>query len=165
MKSESQVFEALGKDSTLTGRTELWADAQYYFSKRPLLGVGYQAFWQIDNPRAVRLWLVNYEAVGAGFNFHNLYFNTAVELGLAGLLAIALLQLSAVARLLITLFGPIGPPQILAAGIFVYLLAISFVEVIQTYMFTPGTILFYIAWCYLKPRWGQGKQAKSDTDS
>ncbi len=157
LKSESQVLEALGKDSTLTGRAELWADAQHYFSERPLLGVGYQAFWQVDNPRAVRLWLLNDVPAGAGFNFHNLYFNTAVELGLAGLVAIALLQLSAVFRLLRTLLGPISPRQIFAAGIFIYLLGISCVEVIQTYMFMAGAVLFYVSWCYLKPRWGQSK--------
>ncbi len=154
LKSEGEVLEALGKDSTLTGRTEIWANAQEYFSERPLLGVGYQAFWQIDNPRAVMLWLVNYEPIGAGFHFHNLYFNTAVELGLAGLLAVALLQLTAIVRLLLAVFGALSPSRIFAAGIIIYLLGISLVEVLQTYQFTTGAVLFYISWCYLKPRWG-----------
>ena len=35
----------LGKDPTLTGRTEIWAAVMVPIMKRPLLGYGYNAFW------------------------------------------------------------------------------------------------------------------------
>jgi exopolysaccharide production protein ExoQ len=153
LKNEGQVLDSIGKDTTLTGRAELWAEAQAYFSERPVLGVGYQAFWQVENPRAVRLWLLNGVPAGSGFNFHNLYFNTAVELGVTGLAVLILLQLSIMARLLLTFIGPINPRQLFGAGISVYLLGISLAEVIQTYQFMAGTMLYYVSWCYLSPQW------------
>ncbi len=149
----SAVYEALGKDATLTGRTELWTQAQALIWERPLLGTGYQAFWQAGNPLAVQLWIENHVPVGSGFNFHNLYFNTGVELGVLGLVLLAGLLLSAIGRLVLVLLGPMTSQQLLAASVFVYLFLISFVEVIQTYQFMLGTVLFYVAWCYLRPRW------------
>jgi exopolysaccharide production protein ExoQ len=153
LSDSSVLFGALGKDATLTGRTELWAHAQTLIWERPFLGTGYHAFWQIDNPLAVQLWVENYVPVGSGFNFHNLYFNTGVELGALGLIFLVALLLSAMGRLIITLLGPMTAQQLLGTSIFVYLSTISFVEVIQTYQFMLGTVLFYVSWCYLRPRW------------
>lgn len=42
--SES-VLSALGKDRTLTGRTDIWMYVWQAIGRRPLLGYGYDAFW------------------------------------------------------------------------------------------------------------------------
>jgi exopolysaccharide production protein ExoQ len=39
------LFDLLGKDMTLTGRTNIWSAVLDSIIKRPLLGYGYQAFW------------------------------------------------------------------------------------------------------------------------
>ncbi|MGC2401608.1 MAG: O-antigen ligase family protein, partial [Acidobacteriaceae bacterium] len=39
------LYNLLGKEPTLTGRTEIWRAAIESIGKRPLLGYGYQAFW------------------------------------------------------------------------------------------------------------------------
>ena len=39
------LFDLLGKDVTLTGRTGIWSAVLDSIAKRPLLGYGYQAFW------------------------------------------------------------------------------------------------------------------------
>lgn len=39
------VFQLLGRDATLTGRTDIWAVLADYIEQRPLLGYGYGAFW------------------------------------------------------------------------------------------------------------------------
>ncbi len=153
LQDSSVALAALGKDATLTGRTELWSNAQLYIMERPLLGVGYQAFWQPDNPRAIELWIENHVPIGSGFNFHNLYFNTGVELGAVGLAVLCVLLLSTLWRLFVTLLGPIKPRHLIATGFLVYLVFISPFEVIQTYQFGIGTVLFYVSWCYLKPQW------------
>jgi exopolysaccharide production protein ExoQ len=41
----NSLFNLLGKDLTLTGRTQIWTSAIESIAKRPLLGYGYQAFW------------------------------------------------------------------------------------------------------------------------
>jgi exopolysaccharide production protein ExoQ len=39
------LIDLLGKDMTLTGRTNIWSAVLDSIAKRPLLGYGYQAFW------------------------------------------------------------------------------------------------------------------------
>ena len=46
------LLSMLGKDPTLTGRTDIWGYVIPDIYQRPLLGWGYQAFWSTDNPAA-----------------------------------------------------------------------------------------------------------------
>jgi O-antigen ligase len=46
------LLEMIGKDPTLTGRTDLWAYVIYYINQKPLLGWGLTAFWSPTNPFA-----------------------------------------------------------------------------------------------------------------
>ncbi len=50
------VLGAVGKDLTLTGRTQLWSEVLTLIGQRPFLGWGYMSFFQIDNDMAVQLW-------------------------------------------------------------------------------------------------------------
>ena len=45
-------LELMGKDPTLTGRTNIWAYVMPYIYQRPLLGWGYAAFFSTLNPAA-----------------------------------------------------------------------------------------------------------------
>lgn len=87
------VLEATGKDLTLTGRTELWAAALALIAERPLLGVGYQAFWVQGHAEAETLWFMFGIENRSGFNFHNMYLSNAVEVGIPGAILQALLLL------------------------------------------------------------------------
>ncbi len=78
------LLNTTGKDLTLTGRTELWAVASALIQERPVLGVGFQAFWVHGNAEAEALWLLFGIESRSGFNFHNMYLSNAVEIGLAG---------------------------------------------------------------------------------
>jgi O-antigen ligase len=49
------MLEMIGKDPTLTGRTEIWEFVINSISLKPLLGWGYFAFWLRDNPAAVQI--------------------------------------------------------------------------------------------------------------
>jgi exopolysaccharide production protein ExoQ len=80
------ALELVGKDITLTGRTELWHVMLEYIGQRPLLGWGYSAFFQIDNPDAVTLWTrLRWNPP----NTHNGLLEVLLDLGAAGLLLIA----------------------------------------------------------------------------
>lgn len=50
--SPDLILGLLGKDATLTGRTELWELVDICISKRPLFGWGFEAFWSPTNPTA-----------------------------------------------------------------------------------------------------------------
>ena len=77
------IFDLLGKDSTLTGRTELWAPVIDKIQENPLLGYGYGAFWQgLDGPSAY-VWLAQpFKAMHP----HSGYLELLIDVGIVGFL-------------------------------------------------------------------------------
>ena len=80
----AMVTEAIGKDPSFSGRTDLWTAMFISISHHPFLGTGYQAFWSVDPPSnylqhiyATFVWIPN-EA-------HNGFIDIANEVGLIGL--------------------------------------------------------------------------------
>jgi O-antigen ligase len=71
----------LGKDETLTGRTDIWASLGEAIEERPVLGYGYLAFWGLDSEP--RYWLeraVDWNAPSG----HNGWLDLAISLGVVG---------------------------------------------------------------------------------
>jgi exopolysaccharide production protein ExoQ len=83
------ILSALGRDLTLSGRTELWSAVLEMIRQRPWLGYGYRAFWLGWTGESAHVWLwmlrigANYEAADNGFLDLWLY------LGLLGVLVFA----------------------------------------------------------------------------
>jgi O-antigen ligase len=71
----------IGKDPTLTGRTELWAYVNYYISERPVLGWGLYAFWASANPAAEEIWS---EVGWTPPHAHNGLLEMLLEVGIVG---------------------------------------------------------------------------------
>lgn len=92
------VLGIFGKDSTLTGRTYLWQQGMEAAADNMLFGIGYQAYWVQGFSEAERLWEEFYIGSRAGFHFHNTFIEAVVEVGIVGLLLLALV-------LVTTLFG------------------------------------------------------------
>jgi exopolysaccharide production protein ExoQ len=79
---------ALGKDPTLTGRTDIWAAILRQASARPWLGFGYGAFWEKTSApaafiRAETGWMVP--------SAHNGWLDILVQLGAVGVAVCAVL--------------------------------------------------------------------------
>jgi len=51
------IFQILGRDATLTGRTDLWTKLLPVVASRPFLGYGYAAFWTSLNPEVLSVWM------------------------------------------------------------------------------------------------------------
>jgi len=81
----TDILNLTGRDTTLTGRTDLWAAGLSVFSGSPMIGVGYQAFWRPGVPLAEQLWHDFYITNPVGFHFHNTYVGILADLGLVGL--------------------------------------------------------------------------------
>lgn len=79
------ILDALGKDSTLTGRTMLWDAAERISADNPWFGVGAGGFWQYNVGQAQTLLELSFKDFGTNFSFHNSYLETQVHLGYAGL--------------------------------------------------------------------------------
>ena len=81
------LFGLIGRDATLTGRTDIWAELIDAISQKPALGYGYLAFWGLDSEP--RYWLqkaVAWEAPSG----HNGWLDLAVSLGLTGVVIYAI---------------------------------------------------------------------------
>lgn len=76
-------ISASGRDLTLTGRTDLWADLLDIAAETPIFGVGYGSFW-IGNTH--NLWERHLWMPTQG---HNGYIDVYLELGAVGLLVLA----------------------------------------------------------------------------
>jgi O-antigen ligase len=75
------LFEGLGRNATLSGRTEIWTLVLRSIAKRPLLGYGFYAFWQglkgeSANAIVAENWVFGYA--------HNGYLEICLQLGLVG---------------------------------------------------------------------------------
>jgi exopolysaccharide production protein ExoQ len=81
LSNEDALFSFLGKDPSLTGRTDLWPHVIDAIAQRPLLGWGFAAFWSLSNPRSNEIsallgWYVT-EA-------HNGLLEVLLDVGLVG---------------------------------------------------------------------------------
>jgi len=77
------VFKALGKDPTLTGRTEIWESLLRLSEKRPWLGYGYKAFW---GPDSIPNQIVKKETHWDVPSAHNGWLDLLVQLGWLGVI-------------------------------------------------------------------------------
>lgn len=85
----SIVAQSQGKDPTLTGRTELWADIME-IATHPVLGAGYMSFWT----PAVKAHFKSIPRDSWGpQQAHNGYLETYIQLGGVGVLLLGLLIL------------------------------------------------------------------------
>jgi len=81
---QSVIVEAFGRDSTLTGRTELW-DRLLEFANAPWLGTGFESFWLGD--RSEYFWRTFWWHPNQA---HNGYLETYINLGYVGVGFLAL---------------------------------------------------------------------------
>lgn len=91
--SFATITSAYGKDTSLSGRTEIWEASIEALSRRPWLGHGFGAlFWRVDlTEETAEIWRhVGFEASHA----HNGALDLALQIGLVGLVVFAVLWLS-----------------------------------------------------------------------
>ncbi|SES40435.1 exopolysaccharide production protein ExoQ [Tranquillimonas rosea] len=73
------LLDALGKDSTLTGRVPLWETVDTKIAARPVLGYGYGAFWTDGNLAAWEIWSqLQWKAPHAHNGYRDLLLNFGV---------------------------------------------------------------------------------------
>ncbi|MEQ8405239.1 MAG: O-antigen ligase family protein [Oceanicaulis sp.] len=72
------ILEALGRDATLTGRTEIWAVLTGQIAERPLTGYGYGVFWEVEDGPA--FWVRQATAWPVP-TAHNAWLETALAIG------------------------------------------------------------------------------------
>jgi O-antigen ligase len=76
------LLAVFGKDSTLTGRTDIWVTTLDLIKQKPLLGWGYMATWVPTDPQ---IGAIREDLRWAVPNAHSAYLDVALQLGLVGL--------------------------------------------------------------------------------
>jgi len=141
------LYDTLGKDPTLTGRTFLWERADALIARQPVFGYGYQAIWMGDSSDTIGLKRLAGIEDGRQFHFHNQFRQVAVDTGLIGLLPfIASLAITALASLRQTLLRP-EPATSFFFMIFALMVSRSFTDLIIA-PFSMHTLLFFVASVY-----------------
>lgn len=97
------VFGLLGKDATLTGRTEIWAAIVRQIEQRPWTGYGYEAVWTDKSGRGPFAFIVK-EAGFTPQHAHNSWLEQWLGIGLIGLVAWGLFYLQALTTAIVAVF-------------------------------------------------------------
>jgi exopolysaccharide production protein ExoQ len=77
------LTSTLGRDTTFTGRTEIWASLIPDVAREPMLGAGFGGFWTPETRESHR--------IGEA---HNGYLDEVLQLGVVGLFLLALFLLA-----------------------------------------------------------------------
>lgn len=103
------ILELLGRDPTLTGRTEIWLYALQYVLERPFSGYGYDAFWNGDlSPGA------QYSEYWGTPHSHNGWLEIMIALGIPAALVMLGIVLVTMARaIILARYYPTTAPAIL----------------------------------------------------
>ena len=83
-----EILEALGKDPSLTGRTDIWASLMRRVGERPWTGYGYNAFWGKESVPAA---FVRQETGWTVPSAHNGWIDVLVQLGWPGAVLVGVL--------------------------------------------------------------------------
>lgn len=101
------LFAILGKDASLTGRTEIWSAALRQIEQRPWQGYGYAAVWSDQSGRGPLAWIVN-DAKFTPQHAHNSWLEQWLGMGLFGLIAWGLFYLQTMSLALVAVYRERG---------------------------------------------------------
>ncbi len=136
---------AFGKDSSFTGRTALWEEAENQISQRPYLGVGLEGFWQYDVGSAQTLNENDHKPLGTRLTFHNVHLEVLVHLGVIGYSLFVMSILAVIWFTAKRLFTRADMPAIaFSTGIVISLIS-SFVESSLWSGFNIQAFLFFVS--------------------
>jgi exopolysaccharide production protein ExoQ len=148
-----ELFQAAlqftGKSSSLSDRTPLWDVAKKMMESYPIGGVGFQAFWQQGNPYAEDLWR-RFQPARSGYHFHNLWYQSAVDLGYIGLsLAILTVAITTIEVMRWALRSP-SPTSCFFFGFVLFIILRSTLEVDLFSQFAIMGAIFTAAFVYAR---------------
>jgi len=143
------VLQLTGKSTTLSDRTPLWDVANKMMQDHPIGGVGYQAFWQHGNPYAEDLWS-RFQPARAGYHFHNLWYQSGVDLGYIGLgLALLTVAITAIEVMRWVVRSPTAT-SCFFLGYVIFIIQRSMLEVDLFAQFSLTGAMFLAAFVYAR---------------
>jgi exopolysaccharide production protein ExoQ len=143
------ALQLTGKSTNFSDRTPLWDVAQKIIQDHPIVGVGFQAFWQHGNPYAEDLWR-RFQPARAGYHFHNLWYQSSVDLGYIGLcLALLTVAITAIEVMRWVVRSP-APVSCFFFGYVIFIILRSMLEVDLFAQFSLMGAIFIGAFVYAR---------------
>jgi exopolysaccharide production protein ExoQ len=131
------AIEALGRNSTLTGRTEIW-NLVLGMVKHPIIGTGYESFWLGE--RLQKLWNYYYFPLNEA---HNGYIELFLNLGWIGVALLAVLFITGYRNAVAAYRRDRGEGGLRLA--FIVVVAVYSLTEAGFRMLSPGWIFFLLA--------------------
>ena len=136
------VLEALGKDPSLTGRTDIWEALMREVAERPWTGFGYQAFWGKDSVPAA---FIRAETQWPVPSAHNGWIDLLIQLGWPGAITVGITVAIATVVTLFRIPGSGAREGYWAVGYLLVFLLLSLSEsVLLSHANLPWTLLLAI---------------------
>jgi O-antigen ligase len=127
----------LGKDSSLTGRTEIWEAVQSSIGRRAFLGYGYAAFWLPDTREVQYIWSeVGWHTPTA----HSGYLEIVLQFGVFGEILLSVLITFSIIRIVI---GFIRNNLAISAWVLMFLVTQAIVDRTESGLFSPDLRLVF----------------------
>jgi O-antigen ligase len=139
ISSSAGIFQLLGRNADLTGRTAIWSAVWSAIKLRPLLGYGFDAFWMGRTPgvRTFVQLMAHGNSTWQITSAHNGILQMLLELGAVGLALIGMLFL----RIMWRGFHHYGPDSSFAI---VIVASIVFNNIAETYLLTPNSLEWFL---------------------
>ncbi len=142
---KDDFLSMLGKDSTFSGRAEIWRQAELVSQEHPVLGLGLEGFWQYDVGAAQTINENDFKAFGTKLTFHNAHWEVRVHLGYIGLVLFELILGWCMYRTVMTWFRSPGMDSSALLIAMIIIFTSTFTESWLWSTFNTIVNLFYFA--------------------
>lgn len=139
-------FALVGRDATLTGRTDFWPGLVRAINDRPFFGYGYDGFFDANGP--ADQYIGNATGWWHPSHAHNSYYQIALDVGFVGGAAFGATLLLGFFRAGIHAFRQASPTEAWPLAIILFLTLGSFTETYFGQRNTTESILFALAILY-----------------
>ena len=138
----AMVLKALGKDPSLTGRTDIWEALMREVAERPWTGFGYQAFWGRESVPAA---FIRAETQWPVPSAHNGWIDLLIQLGWPGAITVGITVALATVVTVFRIGGSGAREGYFAVGYLLVFLLLSLSEsVLLSHANLPWTLLLAI---------------------
>lgn len=139
-------FALVGRDSTLTGRTDFWPGLVRAIGDQPLFGYGYSAFFLPNGP--ADQYIGNATGWWHPSHAHNSYYQIALDVGFVGGAAFGATLILGFFRAAVSAFREVSASEAWPLAIITFLTLGSFTETYFAQRNTTESILFALAILY-----------------